>query len=178
MIGSNAPIATPTVKNTALVIDQARASLLQGIRRSGNWFYWIAGLSVINALSSLISSNFSFILGLGSTQFIDGIASYLLEKASAQAVPLIYGFSYGFQLFIVGFFVVFGVFAIKGRAWAFIIGMVLYALDGLIFVWVSDWLGAAFHLFVLWQLFTGIRKVFKLKKLNEAMMGSSIFTPA
>jgi hypothetical protein len=178
MIGSNPPISTPSVPNPALMLDQARASLIQGIRRSGDWFYWIAGLSVINSLAALVSSNFSFVLGLGSTQFIDGVASFLLEDASAQAVPVIYGVSYAIQLFIVGLFVVFGIFAIKGHSWAFIVGMVLYTLDGLIFVWVGDWLGAAFHLFVLWQLFTGIRKVFKLKKLNDAVLGSTNFTPA
>jgi len=33
--------------------------------------------------------------------------------------------------------------------WAFAVGAVVYALDGLIFLGLRDWVGVAFHVFVL-----------------------------
>lgn len=41
--------------------------------------------------------------------------------------------------------VFFGVFANKKHQWAFVTGMVLYALDAAIYVLFQDWLGVAFH---------------------------------
>jgi hypothetical protein len=59
------------------------------------------------------------------------------------------------DLLVMGVFILFGIFANKRRTWAFIAGMVLFALDGAIFLLVSDWIGVAFHAFVLYCLFKG-----------------------
>jgi hypothetical protein len=54
-----------------------------------------------------------------------------------------------------GLFVLFGYFATRGHLWAFIAGMALFALDGVIFLIARDWLGVGFHVFVLYCLFRG-----------------------
>jgi len=82
-----------------------------------------------------------FIIGLGFTQVID----YELGGTTALLLDLL----------IAGLFVLFGVFATKGHRWAFVVGMVLFALDGLILLLRSNWLGVAFHVFVLYCLFRG-----------------------
>jgi hypothetical protein len=57
---------------------------------------------------------------------------------------------------IVGGFVLLGRFAERGRVWAFAVGAVIYALDGLIFVGLRDWIGVAFHVFVLVMTVRGL----------------------
>ena len=66
---------------------------------------------------------------------------------------------------IAGMFILFGVFAHKGHLWSFVVGMILYALDGLIFAIASDWLAAGFHVFVLYWLFNGFRAARQLQQL-------------
>ena len=50
---------------------------------------------------------------------------------------------------VIGGFVLLGRFALRGRPWAFGVGAAFYALDGLIFLAARDWVGGAFHVFVL-----------------------------
>jgi len=48
--------------------------------------------------------------------------------------------------------VVFGILgerAVAGYRWAFVLGMVLYALDGCLFLLVRDWPALGFHVFAL-----------------------------
>jgi hypothetical protein len=58
-------------------------------------------------------------------------------------------------LAVIGFFAVLGHRAIDGARWAFVVGMVLYALDGVIFLLVQDWLGVGFHAFALTMILRG-----------------------
>src|SRR5437588_12623571 len=44
------------------------------MRRGANWFFWIAGLSVVNAVISLAEGNRHFVVGLGITEIINGVA--------------------------------------------------------------------------------------------------------
>ena len=41
------------------------------------WFFWVAALSVVNTLIGLSDSDWSFIIGLGITQMIDGVVAVL-----------------------------------------------------------------------------------------------------
>ena len=52
-----------------------RAQMQSGAR----WFYWIAGLSLINSIAAVSGSNWSFLAGLGITQLISGFALGLAE---------------------------------------------------------------------------------------------------
>jgi hypothetical protein len=60
----------------------------------------------------------------------------------------------------------FGVFANKLHTWAFLVGMILYALDGLIFLLVGDWLSVGFHVFALFCIFGGFSATRRLKALQ------------
>ncbi|MFN8597714.1 MAG: hypothetical protein U0559_16215, partial [Anaerolineae bacterium] len=50
--------------------------------------------------------------------------------------------------------------------WALILGMVLYGLDGLIFIWAQDWLGLAFHGYALFMMYLGLQAYRKLEALE------------
>jgi hypothetical protein len=126
-----------------------RQQLEARMRSGASWFYWIAGLSLINSIASLTGAQWGFIVGLGVTQIIDAFADGLGGAAFAVALSL--------SILTAGIFILFGVFANKRHLWAFVVGMVLYTLDGLIFAIARDWLAAGFHAFVLYWLFNGFR---------------------
>ncbi len=134
-------------------VAAARASdpvLEKQLKGGGSWFYWIAGLSLVNTVIALSGSGTRFILGLGITQMFDELAQGMGSGAGlAVAVVL--------DLLAAAVFVFFGVFANKRHTWSFIVGMALYALDGLIYLIAQDWLGVGFHAFVLFCLFRGFK---------------------
>ena len=119
------------------------------MRSGASWFYWIAALSLVNSVAAVFGFGWRLIVGLGSTQIIDAFAYQVSGGGVAIALVL--------NVLVAAIFVSFGVFAHKGRLWAFVVGMAIYALDGVIFAMAKDWLAAAFHAFVLYSLFAGFR---------------------
>ena len=131
------------------------ATNLAQLKSGASWFYWIAALSLINSVVAFTGSEWRFILGLGITQIFDEIGQEIANAGKIVALVL--------DLFVAGVFVLFGVFANKALLWAFISGMVLFALDGLIFLLAQEWIGVAFHVFVLYCLFRGAQACRRLK---------------
>jgi len=130
-------------------------SKIEGRARSGaNWFFWIAAMSLINSITTLAGSDLGFIIGLGITQLFDAAG----EEFGARGV------TFALSLLAAGGFVVFGVLARKQLGWAYVTGMILYALDGLLFLAVGDILSVGFHAFVLFMMFTGYRASRALQK--------------
>jgi hypothetical protein len=119
------------------------------LRSGASWFYWVAALSLVNSIVAFTGSDWRFLLGLGITQLIDAVASEVSGGGRIIALVL--------DLVVAGIFVLFGVFAHKRHTWAFVTGMVLFALDGVIFGLAGDWLGVGFHVFVLFRLFMGFK---------------------
>lgn len=110
-------------------------------RRIGaRWFYWIAGVSLVNTVVALAGQHWRFIVGLGITQVADELT---MRSGHGTAVVALVDAA------LIGGFVLLGRFALQGRPWAFAGGAAFYALDGLIFLVVRDWVGVAFHAFVV-----------------------------
>lgn len=130
-------------------------------KSGANWFFWIAGLSLINSIILLTGGQWSFIIGLGITQIIDAIGLEIFKEAGIIG----YIFAFVFDALAAGIFIVFGVFSKKRYSWAFIIGMILYALDGLLFLLVQDFLSIGFHIFALFCIYGG----FKANKLLKSV---------
>ena len=137
--GANAaPLpASPAGVGTG-TIDEARKALESQRRNGAQWFYWVAALSLINCVVALTGAQWRFILGLGVTQVVQELS----PGAAAVTAGLV-------SLAVIGLFAFIGYQAVKGRGWAFITGMALYALDGAIFLLVQDWVGVGFHAFAL-----------------------------
>jgi len=135
------PVAAPSAADPVLE---------KQLKGGGSWFYWIAGLSLVNSALALSGSGTRFILGLGITQIFDELAKGM-GSGSGLAVAVV------LDLLASAVFVFFGVFANKRHTWSFIVGMALYALDGLIYLIAQDWLGVGFHAFVLFCLFRGFK---------------------
>jgi hypothetical protein len=163
----SAPAAVPATPQAQLI---AAVLKLQTQHKSGaTWFYWIAGLSVINSIVVLVGSQWSFIVGLGITQLVDGIALGVAQQASAQSGLILKIMGFIFDLLIAGLFVFFGAFATRRHMWAYVVGMVLYAFDGLIFLIVKDFLSIGFHIFALVCIYNGLQASIKLRALEEAV---------
>jgi hypothetical protein len=139
--------------------------LAQQRNNGANWFFWIAGLSLVNSVIILSGGEWNFIIGLGITQIFDVVAAMATEEAGAEAGSIIFGISVAMNLFVLAMFVGFGVLGRKGKTWAFAVGMVLYGLDGLLFLMIGDWLSVAFHAFALACLFGGMAANRKLAAL-------------
>ena len=125
------------------------AATVAQLKSGASWFYWIAALSLINSIAAASGSDWRFIVGLGITQVFDGIGAGF--EGSGKIVALV------LDLLAAGVLVLFGVFGYKRHLWAFIVGMVLFALDTLVFLLVQDWIGVGFHVFVLFCLFRGFQ---------------------
>lgn len=128
-------------------------------KNGASWFYWIAALSIVNSLIVMSGSQMNFVVGLGITQIIDALGRYLGSMGNIVSLCL--------NLVIAGIFFSFGIFANKGHKIAFIVGMALYALDGLLFIVAMDWLGFGFHIFALFCMYGGLSASIKHKKLLE-----------
>lgn len=122
-------------------------AVLERRRRNGAfWFYWIAGLSLINTLAALGEQSWRFILGLGITQLAHAAAARSGHGHAAVAVM---------DVVIIGGFALLGRYALRGRVWAFLAGGIFYGLDGLLFLAGRDWIAIAFHVFALVMIARG-----------------------
>lgn len=133
--------------------------LRQQFNSSSSWFFWIAGLSVINSLIAVFGGGVRLIVGLGITSVADSLSS----ESGAMAKTI----SFVFTLLMAGLLVIFGILARKFFHWAFIVGMAVYALDGLLLLVAQDYLGVAFHAFVLFLLSKGVSASKKLSQLKR-----------
>ena len=126
------------------------------VKSGAGWFYWIAAFSMINSVFIVTGANWSFFVGLGITQYIAAFSSALGSAGTAIALVL--------SALVCGLFVMFGVLANKRHSWAFIVGMILYLLDGLIFLFIAEWMSFGFHMFAAFCIFTGLKANLELKK--------------
>jgi hypothetical protein len=124
------------------------------IKNGANWFYWIGGISLVNSLILLFGGNWNFFAGLGLTQIVDAIALNVSETDGFSIAKII---ALLLDSAIVGIFIGCGFFAGKLQIWAFIVGMVLYALDGILILVLGSYLAAGFHVFVLFMIFRGLK---------------------
>ncbi len=140
------------------------------IRDGAGWFYWIAVLSIVNSLIVLFGGKMNFIIGLGITQVIDGYAFVLSENYNSNVIKIV---GLLLNVFISCIFVVFGILSNKKHRWAFLTGMILYALDGLIFFIGPDFFSIGFHIFALFFIFKGFRETKNLKEIKKQIYEQS-----
>ena len=140
------------------------AKHVKALASGANWFYWIAGLSLVNSAIQFAGGEWSFIVGLGIAQLFDAIAAVAVADGAGGGVR---GVALGLDVAVAGGFVLFGWLAGRRAGWAFVLGMALYAFDGLLFLMVGDWLSIAFHLFALVGLAGGFAALRKLRALES-----------
>lgn len=131
----------------------ARVALVKRVENGGRWFYWIAGLSAVNFVFFALGSSTGFALGTAIDWFLQGILEELADPSLAWIAHVV----------VIAFFAFLGLRATAGAQWAFILGGLVYTLDGLIFLLVGDWLGIAVHAFALFAIVSGTIAVRRLE---------------
>lgn len=147
-----------------------RYQLMQRRNGGADWFFWIAGLSVLNSILIQSGVEISFIFGLGASVFVDVVGSSLGTAGKVVALLL--------NVCIAMFVVAFGVMGRKGFGWAILVGMGLYALDGLLYLALGDFLAAGFHAFALFGIWGGYSAQRELNALHPAILQSAAPLPA
>jgi hypothetical protein len=144
-------------------------------RRGANWFFWIAGLSLVNSAIIHFGGQTFFAIGLGTTLVVDGFATGVANQvpdAATIAKAVAVTIDVCVALLVAGF----GLLARNRYTVVFAIGMALYLLDGLIFVLVVDLMGIAVHvvgLICMWQGFQAFRELNALQTSLAALSGPS-----
>jgi hypothetical protein len=143
--------------------------LTQSYKSGANWFYWIAGLTLVTSVIAFGGGGIRFLISLGITQIIDGAADAISADGGGAAKV----FALVLALMISGVFIVFGVLANKKSLGAYIIGMVLFGLDGLLSLVFQDWIGVIAHGVILFFLFRGFQAGRELVSMEKTMSEST-----
>jgi hypothetical protein len=139
--------------------------LTQRYKSGANWFYWIAGLTIVTSVIAFFGGGIRFLISLGLTQIIDGLAEGLATElgSAVQVIGLM------LDLFVTGIFVLFGYFAGKKVLWVYVLGMVVFLFDGLLALAFKDAIGVIAHAVVLFWLFRGYQAGRELVSLEKVM---------
>ncbi len=153
----------PNPQNQAFL--EQKLKLQARVRSGAGWLLAVAIFSVVNSALGFFDAKLHFIVGLGLTQIVDGVGKVGGTAGSAAGLVI--------TLFVAGVFASFWKFARDAQKWAFLAGMILYALDGLIFLGFGLWLDLAFHAFAIFNMYKGLSALNELNKLNQQPAGFS-----
>jgi len=139
----------------------------------GDWFFWIAGLSILNSVLQIIHSPVGVFFGLGTTDIFNRFGAD--AGGSGKIIVLL------MDVVAAGFYVLYGAFARKGAKWAFIVGMVFYVIDALIVLLLTkQYLEVAAHAYALFRIFQGFQGAQRLGvlRVQRAAMASGAYGPS
>lgn len=132
---------------------ETRQSAING----ANWFYWIAGFSLISTLIRLVGIDLGFPLGLAATLWLDILA--FAAPPIVKLALLVTG------CLLMGGSIYLGWQARQERLWAFWVGMGVYGLDMLVMlVFLNNYVGVVIHLVVLFFVTRGLYAVKSLQR--------------
>jgi hypothetical protein len=125
----------------------ANMEALAGIRRAAGWFLTISILSGVNSLLQIFGTKVRFIFGLGITQVVDAMAHGRGDSAMILMIAV--------DGIFIGTLILCSIQARTGSQGAFLLGMILYALDGALLLYFQVWLDAAVHAYALFRIWQG-----------------------
>ncbi|MCA9776361.1 MAG: hypothetical protein KC800_06580 [Candidatus Eremiobacteraeota bacterium] len=139
-------------------IDPTKLALVQAKSGGASWISTVAVFAIVNSALTFLDVNLRFIFSLG----VADISAYIAQASESGGAKVL---AIGVTLACAGAFLALAHFAKKGAAWAFIVAMVLYGLDGGIWFLVQDWLEIGCHVFAVFMMFKGLQASQTLKKL-------------
>src|SRR6266571_3704614 len=104
-------------------------------------------------------------LGMGTAP-ASAPSNLLAQKLRAEAVVKA---AAGWFLWVAALSVVNSFLSMSGSGIRFIVGLALYAVDGLILLSLKDVLGTAFHAYALYRMYRGIAVIPVLQRIEQAM---------
>ena len=162
-----APIAAPdagsagasTARTPFTVSTTGEEVALEEQRNKGaHWFYWIVGLTVINTIIMQTGMDWSFSLGATATVFAD-VAAHEIDTPTARMLAL------GFDVIVIAFYAMCGVMGSRGATWAFVLGLIFFALDSLLSLIGFQIISILIHGYALFCIFGGTMACVNLNRL-------------
>src|SRR5438270_475341 len=141
--------------------DLVRFQLVKRRGQGGAWFFWIGGASILNTILYALGTKWGLAVGLGITYLIDGLAKGPIETATPTPI-----YAVVIDVIIASGFLLLGRAARNGSLGWYAIGIVLYFLDGLLFVLAADVIGIAVHGLAIYWLISGWRAARSLKRVE------------
>jgi len=174
------PYATPaTVTSMSpageLPDDAKVRELFERGKNGAAWFYWIAGLSLVNTVLVLSQGGLAFALGLNITMIPDSIAADVALKPEGNLTILVAALV--FDAVILGLFVLCGYLSQRRVLPIFALGMVIYLLDGVlgfVLMGFGDLMGIGIHAFALWSMWSGFTAYRELNLLQQRMLTTGV----
>lgn len=134
-------------------------------RRGAGWFYWVAGLSVVNAFLAFVGNGDSFVIGLGAAGFLRvffagmlGIPAPILGPDPRLLPVLVLECLLAFSIAGLGYA------ASRGLRTAFVVGIAIYGLDTVLTVVERSISGLIFHAIALVFMTEGLLALHELRK--------------
>ncbi|HVP51353.1 MAG TPA: hypothetical protein VMT05_04540 [Terriglobales bacterium] len=134
-------------------------SALARLKSGSRWFYWVAGLSLVNTAAAFTGGHMHFVMGLGITRIVDLVARKAGAAATLPALVI--------DVMIAAAFLLIGLWSSRCNQFAFGIGMLLYAADGALLVLAHDYLSVAFHGLALFYMYRGFAAAQQLQGLAD-----------
>lgn len=147
--------------------------LLTAGKQGAHWFYWVAGLSLVNSLIMLGGGQIHFVVGLGVTALTDAVAVGIAQQ-NAELGPVVKGIAIVFAVAVSSVVALLGWLSAKRYTVVMGIGMVLYLVDGLLILLLGSTMSAAFHAFALFWMWNGLRAYWQLAALEESLASPSL----
>ncbi len=134
------------------------------INNGTQWFLWIFGLSVLNSVILYTGGGISFIFGLGITQIFEGFLIGYSGQYTLNGLII--------SILISSIFVLIWYSSRNLNKNAFILGMIIYGIDGLLLLIFQDWLSFGFHIYALVMIFKAYQNVDQMKELLSKQQDS------
>lgn len=125
-------------------------------KSSASWFFWMAGCTVVNLFMVFTKSNFGLALGM-SDSLMMAIVNLLKPPSTDAGALIAFGSVIASNVLYIVLMAVFGIFAGKGKVWAFSLGLSLALIDGVFCLLGNEWIGTAVHGMAVWFIFQGLR---------------------
>lgn len=125
-------------------------------KSSASWFFWMAGCTVVNLFMVFTKSNFGLALGM-SDSLMMAIVNLLKPPSTDAGALIAFGSVIASNVLYIVLMAVFGIFAGKGKVWAYSLGLSLALVDGVFCLLGNEWIGTAVHGMAVWFIFQGLR---------------------
>jgi hypothetical protein len=130
------PFVPPPVVHQPFLQPNQNQEVVVGddVRKAANWCYWKAGITVLNSIIGLSGSVWAFFLGMTLPQVFQGFAAGASDELQMKGTNGFHIVAFILSLACAGFMFFLGKKAAKGKKWAVIWGLVIFACDALLYL--------------------------------------------
>lgn len=133
------------------------------ISGGASWFLLIGIISMLNIIFFATKQDVQFILGLGINYIILGVADGIKQSLGLNLFPIAYVLTF---LISTVFLFIWKNSKSESKT-VYLIGLILYGLDSLIFVFSKEWWNLGFHIFAFLLLANGYNALIAKKREQQ-----------